>query len=37
MPKEPAMDETLTTEPCCNFRCGAQARTIWNAPTLFTA
>ncbi|OQC00276.1 MAG: hypothetical protein BWX79_02987 [Alphaproteobacteria bacterium ADurb.Bin100] len=37
MPSEPATDDTLTMQPCAAFRCGAQARTIWKAPTAFTA
>jgi hypothetical protein len=26
MPSEPAIEDTLTTEPFCILRCGAQAR-----------
>ena len=37
MPSEPATDETFTIDPLAAFRCGAQARTIWKAPTVFTA
>ena len=37
MPSEPATDDTLTMQPCAAFRCGAQARTIWKAPSALTA
>jgi hypothetical protein len=37
MPSVPAIDDTLTMQPApAAFRCGVQARTIWNMPSVLT-